>query len=170
MIKKKNAGSFESQADDFIREEALRIARANQAPGQTKEQTKLIAKGIAKGITEYKKQESTKQRERAKLQRKRKPAATAAIHDSDSQPDAGPLNPSVNKLPGLTAAGIFLLAAVFHLVRLVTGTEITIGAFPVPRSWSGVAAAVALVLAIWIYRSTQEAVWVSRQRSPGSTG
>lgn len=33
-------------------QEAMKIARANQKPGQTKEQTQLIAQGIQKGIDE----------------------------------------------------------------------------------------------------------------------
>ena len=44
-------------------EEALKIARATQRPGQTKEQTKLIAQGIQKGIDQYKKQYKAKARE-----------------------------------------------------------------------------------------------------------
>lgn len=50
--------------------EALRIARATQKPGQTKEQTKLIAQGIQKGIELYKKQQKAKSRERDKLRKK----------------------------------------------------------------------------------------------------
>lgn len=41
----------------------MRIARATQKPGQTKEQTKLIAQGIQKGIDQYKKQYKIKARE-----------------------------------------------------------------------------------------------------------
>jgi hypothetical protein len=44
-------------------DEAMRIARGTQRPGQTKEQTKLIAQGIQKGIEQYKKQQSAKARE-----------------------------------------------------------------------------------------------------------
>ena len=44
-------------------DEALKVARATQQPGQTKEQTKLIAKGIQRGIDEYKKQHKAKARE-----------------------------------------------------------------------------------------------------------
>jgi hypothetical protein len=44
-------------------EEALKIAKATQRPGQTKEQTKLIAQGIQKGIDQYKKQYKAKARE-----------------------------------------------------------------------------------------------------------
>jgi len=52
------------------KDEALRIARGTQRPGQTKEQTKLIAHGIEKGIAEYKKKQKAKSRERDKLRRK----------------------------------------------------------------------------------------------------
>jgi len=44
-------------------EEALKIAKATQRPGQTKEQTKLVAQGIEKGISLYKKQHKSKNRE-----------------------------------------------------------------------------------------------------------
>lgn len=57
---------------DALQDEAMRIARGTQRPGQTKEQTKLIAQGIQKGIEQYKKQQSTKARE---LDKKLKKAA-----------------------------------------------------------------------------------------------
>jgi hypothetical protein len=44
-------------------DEAMRIARGTQRPGQTKEQTRLIAQGIQKGIEQYKKQQSARARE-----------------------------------------------------------------------------------------------------------
>jgi ATP-dependent Zn protease len=44
-------------------EQALKIARSTQRPGQTKEQTKLIAQGIEKGIQNYKKQQKSRSRE-----------------------------------------------------------------------------------------------------------
>ncbi|WP_417618038.1 DUF2956 domain-containing protein [Oceanisphaera sp.] len=54
-------------------EEAERVARATQKPGQTKEQTRLIAQGIQKGIDEYKKQQKARARaaDKAKKQRNR---------------------------------------------------------------------------------------------------
>ncbi|MGD8841976.1 MAG: DUF2956 domain-containing protein [Gammaproteobacteria bacterium] len=55
--------SDQRPAADASREEALRIARGIQRPGQTKEQTKLIAQGIQKGIELYKKQQSARARE-----------------------------------------------------------------------------------------------------------
>ncbi len=44
-------------------DEAMKMAKATQRPGQTKEQTKLIAQGIEKGINLYKKQQKGKSRE-----------------------------------------------------------------------------------------------------------
>jgi hypothetical protein len=61
-------------------QDALKIARANQKPGQTKEQTQLIAQGIQKGIDEYKKQMKARAREASrqkKLQSKAKPQPQA---------------------------------------------------------------------------------------------
>ena len=52
-----------SRTDNPTRDEAMKIARGTQRPGQTKEQTKLIAQGIQKGIEQYKKQMSGKARE-----------------------------------------------------------------------------------------------------------
>ncbi len=54
---KKNKISAETKDD------ADKIARATQRPGQTKEQTRLIAQGIQKGIDLYKKQQKGKARE-----------------------------------------------------------------------------------------------------------
>ena len=55
--------SKKHQQSDAAVEEAMRIARGRQRPGQTKEQTKLIAQGIRKGIEHYRKQESARTRE-----------------------------------------------------------------------------------------------------------
>jgi len=78
--------------------EAMRIARANQRPEQTKEQTKLIAQGIQKGIDHYKKQQKAKARE---MDKRRKKSST------DELPEAAPAEPvdmtststAGNKLP-----------------------------------------------------------------------
>ena len=51
------------QLSETTSDEAIRIARGTQRPGQTKEQTKLVAQGIQKGIEQYKKQQSAKSRE-----------------------------------------------------------------------------------------------------------
>ncbi len=54
MKTNKSAPSVETQ------QEAMRIAKSTQKPGQTKEQTKLIAQGIEKGIAQFKKQQKEK--------------------------------------------------------------------------------------------------------------
>lgn len=54
------------QANEKNQEEAMKIARGNQKPGQSKEQTKLIAQGIQKGIEQYKKQHKSKSRDLSK--------------------------------------------------------------------------------------------------------
>jgi len=58
MAKYSKTNRVSSQTED----EAMRIARGTQRPGQTKEQTKLIAQGIQKGIDQYKKQYKIKAR------------------------------------------------------------------------------------------------------------
>ncbi len=60
--------------------ESLRLARATQVAGQSKEQTQLIAHGIQKGIAEYKRAQKIKQRaaDRSKKQQRRQsPSSTA---------------------------------------------------------------------------------------------
>ena len=73
--------------------EALRLARANQVPGQTKEQTQLIAQGIQKGIAEYKRQQKAKQREADRLRKKQRQQMTsgdeATTEASDNDVDTG---------------------------------------------------------------------------------
>lgn len=51
------------KASEQVNEEAMKITRGTQQPGQTKEQTRLIAKGIKKGIEQYKKKQNEKARE-----------------------------------------------------------------------------------------------------------
>lgn len=48
----------------------MKIARATQRPGQSKDQTRLIAQGIQKGIDQYKKKHKAKLRELDKRQKK----------------------------------------------------------------------------------------------------
>lgn len=75
------------QASPETINDAEKIARAIQKPGQTKEQTKLIAQGIQKGIAEYKKQQKNKAREQDKLKKKitRKQQNIAAEEKTDVQ-------------------------------------------------------------------------------------
>ena len=72
--------STKFQHSDSSQDEALRIARGTQRPGQTKEQTKLIAQGIQKGIEQYKKQQNARAREldkKLKKARQQHPAPEA---------------------------------------------------------------------------------------------
>jgi hypothetical protein len=65
---------------ETTQDEAMRIARGTQRPGQTKEQTRLIAQGIRKGIEQYKKQHSAKARELDKqLKKVKRPPATPEV-------------------------------------------------------------------------------------------
>ncbi len=61
------------------KDEAMKIARSTQRPGQTKEQTRLIAQGIQKGIDQYKKQQKSKARE---LDKKLKQASRKIVNTS----------------------------------------------------------------------------------------
>ena len=55
--------SRKNKVSEETRDDALKIARGTQKPGQTKEQTKLIAQGIQKGIEQYKKKHKEKSRD-----------------------------------------------------------------------------------------------------------
>ncbi len=59
MAKYSRTNKISPQTQD----EAMKITRGIQKPGQTKEQSKLIAQGIQKGIDQYKKQYRAKERE-----------------------------------------------------------------------------------------------------------
>ena len=68
-----NQNSKKQTVSPETKEEASRVAKSMQRPGQSKEQTRLIANGIQKGIEQYKKQHKAKSREldkRLKLSQK----------------------------------------------------------------------------------------------------
>ncbi|MCU7936380.1 MAG: DUF2956 domain-containing protein [Candidatus Thiodiazotropha sp. (ex Dulcina madagascariensis)] len=97
--------------------EAMKIARATQRPGQTKEQTKLIANGIQKGIDQYKKQQKAKLREMNKRKKKDSPPTD---DDSLNQeiPTLAPNQGKANKLPWMLLLFSWLLFAVYLLFSL----------------------------------------------------
>ena len=73
------------EISDEVVAESLRLARANQAPGQTKEQTQLIAQGIQKGLAEFKRAQKVKQREADRARKKqRKPLTNTALAGEES--------------------------------------------------------------------------------------
>ncbi|MFT5657251.1 MAG: hypothetical protein ACI9KN_000524 [Gammaproteobacteria bacterium] len=63
--------------------EAVKMAKSTQRPGQTKEQTRLIASGIQKGIEQFKKQHKAKSREldkRLKMGQQKSVAAPEVVN------------------------------------------------------------------------------------------
>ncbi len=62
-------------------QQAMKIAKATQKPGQTKEQTKLIAQGIEKGIAQYKKQQKERSRQADKAKKRAQKAKSAPINE-----------------------------------------------------------------------------------------
>jgi hypothetical protein len=87
------------QISDEVVVQAMKVAKATQKPGQTKEQTKLIALGIQKGIESYKKQHKAKVRQQDK-QRKKTLISSASSDDETAEALVPEVNP-VNWLPWL---------------------------------------------------------------------
>jgi hypothetical protein len=89
--------SEKNRVTDKTKEDAAKIARGTQKPGQTKEQTKLIAQGIRNGIDQYKKKQNAKARE---LDKKLKKTAVSSASDKPSSDDAvEPVSAKTNILP-----------------------------------------------------------------------
>jgi pyridoxine/pyridoxamine 5'-phosphate oxidase len=84
------------------KDDAMKIARATQKPGQTKEQTKLIAQGIKKGIEIYKKQQSEKARELDK--KLNKASALRASHETATEQVVAPVVVKGDLLPWVLLA------------------------------------------------------------------
>jgi len=91
--------SKNNKGSEQIKDDAMKIARGTQKPGQTKEQTKLIAQGIQKGIEQYKKKQSEKKRELDKKLNKASAKLATAEASADKRPDLEPVKCS--KLPWL---------------------------------------------------------------------
>lgn len=85
-----------------VQEQALKVAKGIQKPGQTKEQTKLIAQGIEKGIAEYKKQQNKKLREKDKIRKqelKSRQSNTSEALNVSELGDTSGTNGVTQKLP-----------------------------------------------------------------------
>lgn len=89
--------SRKNKVSDKVKDDAMKIARGTQRPGQTKEQTKLIAQGIQKGIAQYKKQQSEKARELDKKHKKAAASKHANVLPTDNKPE--PVADKSNILP-----------------------------------------------------------------------
>lgn len=97
-------------------QEALKIARATQKPGQTKEQTKLIAQGIEKGIALYKKQQKERHRQADKARKKQLRLKSDNHTDSALEDDLDLVDtprPVTQKLPWVLLALSWLGFAVY---------------------------------------------------------
>jgi len=105
--------SKKHQLSEKSKDEAMKIARGTQKPGQTKEQTKLIAQGIKKGIEIYKKQQSEKARELDK--KLNKASALRASHETSTQQVVEKAVVKGNKLPWLLLV-LSWLGFVFYVV------------------------------------------------------
>lgn len=156
----KHKRSFQSQAEQNIKDEALRIATGIQTAGQTKEQTRRIAQGIEKGIALYKKQANEKARERER-QRKKQDKHTTDQNDTLPQADpsareTGRTRSSKPHNRALIVAGlIFSLISVLHVARYFTGLSLIVGTTTVPVTWSLPAAAVSALLAGWMFHASR---------------
>ncbi|SIS60574.1 DUF2956 domain-containing protein [Neptunomonas antarctica] len=111
-----------STISDETKTEAMRLAKATQKPGQTKEQTKLVIQGIQKGIDQYKKQQKTKARETDRLRKKLKPVSSALLdiqsdNSLQSQPDSQQTISSGNKLPWVLLGLSWLLFAGYQFLN-----------------------------------------------------
>lgn len=89
--------SKKNQVSDKTKEDAQKIARGTQRPGQTKEQTKLIAQGIQKGIEQYKKKQSHKARELDK--KLNKASVNQSLAEAESSEASGLEEVKCRKLP-----------------------------------------------------------------------
>ena len=109
--------SKKNKVSDKTKDDAMKISRGTQRPGQTKEQTKLIAQGIQKGIDQYKKQQSVKSRE---LDKKLKKAAVSSVSNelsTDKTPE--PVNVKSSNLPWVLLILSWLgFAAYIALIRI----------------------------------------------------
>jgi len=94
------------------RDEAMKIARGTQRPGQTREQTKLIAQGIQKGIDLYKKQQKAKNRE---LDRQRNKQSREKPHPGSDMQEPGTIRYRQHWLPWLLLV-ITWITIVIYLV------------------------------------------------------
>jgi hypothetical protein len=146
MSKTDSRPSIQTQVNESIQEEALKVARSIQKPGQTKEQTKLIAQGIAKGIELYKKQQSAKARERDKVRKKalklKQVESTGQQREEDEADFTLDLAESGISGMLLLGGGVFAVMAGILAVSLVAGWLVSLGPFTLPV-WASLAAAIA---------------------------
>ncbi len=96
--------------------EALKVAKASQRPGQTKEQTKLIAQGIEKGISLYKKQQKEKSRELNRKLQKASKVVNSQSESTQAEVDQITLVYKQSRLPWFLLLVSWLAFAVYFLL------------------------------------------------------
>ncbi len=110
---------YKQKVSEETIDESMKIAKATQKPGQSKQQTRLIAQGIQKGIEQFKKQQKTKSRELDKKLRQVKASSAKASSDNLENNHAESERLSVtksSKLPwGLLVLSWLLFSAYFFI-------------------------------------------------------
>lgn len=98
---------------------AMKLARANQRPGQTKEQTQLVAQGIQKGIEQYKKQQKAKARELNKALKKAKKSVEANVSEEENEQDTDVMILyKQSLLPWLLLAASWIAFGIYYVTAL----------------------------------------------------
>ena len=98
-----------------LQDQAMKVAKATQKPGQNKEQTKLIAQGIEKGISEFKKQQNKKSRARDK-DRKIQIKLKTKVQLDEGEQDVQSTVQKVEKLPWVLLALSWLSFSLYILL------------------------------------------------------
>lgn len=155
MSKTDSRSSIQTQMKESIQEEALKVARSIQKPGQTKEQTKLVAQGIAKGIELYKKQQSAKARERDKARKKalklKQGEMSAQGPDRENAAFVPNLADSGARGTLILGGGIFAATAGIFAVSSLAGWPVSFGPFSLPDWASLTAASSSAGLSVWFF-------------------
>ncbi|WP_068712544.1 DUF2956 domain-containing protein [Vibrio tritonius] len=115
-MKTPSTPSIETQND------AMKMAKATQRPGQTKEQTKLIAQGIEKGIALYKKQQKEKSRQADKAKKKAQKLKTSKPAQVQPEVDDKATEPNHTLLSRLPWA-LLIVSWIGFIVYVISTTK-----------------------------------------------
>ena len=94
--------------------EAPELAKRVQKEGQSKEEIKRIAQGISKGIELYKKQQSAKQRERDKTQKRLKKLKQE--HQESQGPKDEPETPITLKVALISSGMVLMMLSIIFMI------------------------------------------------------
>jgi hypothetical protein len=120
--------------------EALELAKRVQKEGQSKEEIKRIAQGISKGIELYKKQQSAKQRERDKLQKRLKKQKDLEREQSEINQIDEAIQGFSLKLALLVSGIVFLTISIGLILSTLMSWKLIIGPIPLPNEFEWVLA------------------------------